>query len=279
MKNNESKTKIVVIGGSGLIGSKLVQKLTEHGFSAAAASPDTGVNSLTGEGLAEVLQGAAVVIDVTNSPSFAEAAATDFFTRSTTNLLNAEAAAGVEHHVALSVVGTELLSEKEGIGGYFRAKLAQENLIKQSPIPYSIVHATQFFEFIKMIADASTEGETVRLPPVQVQPMAADDVASAVGRVAAGSPINGIADVAGPEVFRLDEFIEKGLSARKDPRNVVTDENAGYFGAPIAETTLIPAGEAQLGTTRLDDWLAVPANVNPPQKTDAQGGVAANSAR
>jgi uncharacterized protein YbjT (DUF2867 family) len=279
MKNNESKTKIVVIGGSGLIGSKLVQKLTEHGSNAVAASPGTGVNTITGEGLAEVLQGASVVVDVSNSPSFEEAAATDFFTTSTTNLLNAEAAAGVKHHVALSVVGTDTLAEKDGIGGYFRAKLAQENLIKQSPIPYSIVHATQFFEFIKMIADASTEGETIRLPPVQVQPIAADDVAGAIGRVAAGNPINGIADVAGPEVFSLDEFIHKGLNARKDPRNVVTDENAGYFGAPIAETTLIPAGEAQLGTTRLDEWLAVPANVNPPQKADAKREVATGSPR
>lgn len=279
MKEKESKTKIVVIGGSGLIGSKLIPKLNEHGYEAIAASPETGVNTLTGEGLDKVLEGAQVVVDVSNSPSFEEQAATDFFTKSTTNLLNAEAAAGVKHHVALSVVGTEILAEKDGIGGYFRAKLAQENLIKQSAVPYSIVHATQFFEFIKMLADASTEGETVRVAPLQVQPMAADDVARAVGKVAAGSPINGTVEVAGPEVLRLDEFIRAGLDARNDPRRIVVDENAGYVGARIPETTLIPTGEAQLSSTRLADWLSVPANVNPPQKIDAKSGVAASSAR
>jgi uncharacterized protein YbjT (DUF2867 family) len=279
MKEEEEKTKIVVIGGTGLIGSKLVTKLNEHGFSAVAASPDTGVNTLTAEGLSEVLQGASVVVDVSNSPSFEEQAATEFFTTSTTNLLRAEAAAGVKHHVALSVVGTDILAKEAGIGGYFRAKQAQEDLISRSSIPYSIVHATQFFEFIKSIADASTEGETVRLPPAKVQPMAADDVAKAVGKVAAGSPINGIADVAGPEVFGLDELVRTGLDARNDPRIVVTDENAGYFGAPIAESTLIPAGEAELGSTRLADWLSVPANINPPQKADAKSGVATSSRR
>ena len=273
----ESKTKVVVIGGTGLIGSKLIPKLNERGYEAVAASPDTGVNTLTGEGLDEVLKGAQVVVDVSNSPSFEEQAATDFFTASTTNLLNAEATAGVKHHVALSVVGTELLSEQDGIGGYFRAKLAQENLIKGSRIPYSIVHATQFFEFMKAIADASTEGDAVRLPPVKVQPMAADDVAGAVGKVAAGNPINGITDVAGPEILTLDEFVRTGLNARKDPRSVVTDESAGYFGARIAEATLIPAGEARLGTTRLEDWLAVPANVNPPQRSDGKTGVASSA--
>jgi uncharacterized protein YbjT (DUF2867 family) len=279
MKDKESKTKIVVIGGSGLIGSRLIPKLTEHGYEAVPASPETGVNSLTGEGLEEVLKGAQVVVDVSNSPSFEEQAATDFFTKSTANLLNAEAAAGVKHHVALSVVGTDTLAEKDGIGGYFRAKLAQENLIKESPIPYSIVHATQFFEFISGLADASTEGETVRLAPIQVQPMAADDVAKAVGRVAAGTPVNGTIEVAGPEVLRLDEFVRAGLDARKDPRKIVVDEKAGYVGARIPEATLIPAGDAQLGTTRLADWLAVPANVNPPQKAGAKGGSAASSAR
>jgi uncharacterized protein YbjT (DUF2867 family) len=278
MKSKESKTKIVVMGGSGLIGSKLIPKLNEDGYDAVSASPETGVNTLTGEGLEEVLKGAQVVVDVSNSPSFEEQAATDFFTKSTTNLLNAEAAAGVKHHVALSVVGTDTLAQKDGIGGYFRAKLAQENLIKESTIPYSIVHATQFFEFIKGLADASTEGEAVRLAPVKVQPMAADDVARAVGKVAAGNPINGTVEVAGPEVLRLDEFIRAGLNARNDPRSIVVDENAGYVGARIPEATLIPAGEAQLGTTRLADWLAVPANVNPPQKADAKSG-AANSAR
>ncbi|MBP9936476.1 MAG: SDR family oxidoreductase [Pyrinomonadaceae bacterium] len=279
MKNEETKTKIVVIGGSGLIGSKLIPKLNEHGYEAVAASPETGVNTLTGEGLDEVLKGADVVVDVSNSPSFEEQAATDFFTKSTTNLLNAEAAAGVKHHVALSVVGTDTLAEKDGIGGYFRAKLAQENLIKQSPVPYSIVHATQFFEFIKMLADSSSDGENVRVAPIQVQPMAADDVAKAVGRVAAGTPINGTVEVAGPEVFRLDEFIRAGLDARKDRRNIVVDENAGYIGARIPEKTLVPAGDANLGMTRLADWLAVPANVNPPQTAKATSGVATSSPR
>ena len=279
MDKEEAKTKIVIIGGTGLIGSKLVTKLNEHGINAVAASPDTGVNTITGEGLAEALEGASVVVDVSNSPSFEEKPATDFFRTSTTNLLNAEAASGVKHHVALSVVGTDILAKEDGIGGYFRAKQRQEDLIKRSAIPYSIVHATQFFEFIKAIADASTDGEAVRLPSVKIQPMAADDVAQAVGKVAAGDPINGIADVAGPDVLRLDEFVRTGLTARNDPRNVVTDESAGYFGAPIAETTLIPAGDAQLGATRLADWLSVAANVNPPQKGDAKGGAAASLAR
>lgn len=269
MKNTESKKKIVVIGGTGLIGSRLVKKLGEHDIDAVAASPETGVNTITGEGLSDVLQGASVVVDVSNSPSFEEKAATDFFTTSTTNLLNAEAAAGVKHHVALSVVGTDILAKGEGIGGYFRAKQAQEDLITASPIPYSIVHATQFFEFIKTIVDSSTDGDTVRVPSSKVQPMAADDVAQAVGKVAAGSPINGITDVAGPEVFGLDEFARIALTARKDPRTVVTDENVGYFGARIPDTGLIPTGEAKLGATRLSDWLGVPANVNPPQKPAA----------
>lgn len=279
MKDKGSKTKIVVIGGTGLIGSKLIPKLNEHGFEAVSASPETGVNTLTGEGLNEVLKGADVVVDVSNSPSFEEQAATDFFTKSTTNLLNAEAAAGVKHHVALSVVGTDTLAEKEGIGGYFRAKLAQENLIKQSPVPYSIVHATQFFEFMKMLADASTDGETVRVAPIQVQPIAADDVAKAVGKVATGDPINGTVEVAGPEVLRLDEFLQQGLSARNDPRKVEADENAGYVGAQIAQTTLIPAGNAQLSSTRLTDWLSVPANVNPPQTSNAKREAATTSPR
>src|SRR5215216_5966659 len=193
--------KIVVIGGTGLIGSKLVTKLGEKGHEAIAASPDTGVNTLTGEGLAEVLEGASVVVDVSNSPSFEDAAVLQFFQTSTTNLLAAEAVAGVGHHVALSVVGTERLSES----GYFRAKIAQENLIKRSSIDYSIVHATQFFEFIERIADDATDGNTVRVAPVLIQPMAAEDVASAVGRISVGSPVNGVVEVAGPQQFRLDE--------------------------------------------------------------------------
>lgn len=218
--------KIVVIGGSGLIGSKLVTRLGEHGHEAVPASPSTGVNTLTGEGLAEAFIGASVVIDVSNSPSWEDAAVLKFFETSTRNLLAAEAAAGVGHHVALSVVGTDRLAES----GYFRAKIAQEELIENSSIPYSIVHATQFFEFVKSIAAEATDGDTVRLPPALVQPIAADDVAEAVGRISVGSPGNGITEVAGPEQFRLDELIRQGLAVRNDPRTVVTDPHARYFG-------------------------------------------------
>src|SRR5262250_1084334 len=203
--------KLVIIGGTGLIGSKLVTKLREHGNEAVPASPDTGVNTLTGAGLDNVLRGASVVVDVSNSPSFEEAAVMDFFTTSTRNLLDYGTAAGVKHYVALSVVGTERMQES----GYFRAKLAQENLIKASSIPYSIVRATQFFEFVKQIADYSTEGNQVRLPPALIQPMAADDIASAVGRIALGSPVNGTIEIGGPEKFRLDELVRQGLAAWK----------------------------------------------------------------
>jgi uncharacterized protein YbjT (DUF2867 family) len=247
--------KIVVIGGTGLIGSKLVKKLTEHGHQAVAASPDSGVNTLTGEGLAEVLQGASVVIDVSNSPSFEEAAVMDFFTTSTRNLLSYEAAAGVSHHVALSVVGTERIPGS----GYLRAKMAQEKLIKGSSIPYSIVHATQFFEFVKRIAAEATNGNTVRLPPVLIQPMAADDVAKAVGRIAVGAPVNGTVEIAGPEQFRFDQLIREGLSAGNDPREVVADPQARYFGATLSERSLVPAGEAWLGEIRFQEWLGQPA--------------------
>jgi uncharacterized protein YbjT (DUF2867 family) len=243
--------KIVVIGGTGLIGSKVVQKLKAHGQQAVAASPDTGVNTLTGKGLAEVLKGAQVVVDVSNSPSFEDRAAMDFFTTSTGNLLKAEAAAGVRHHVALSVVGSERLLET----GYIRAKLAQEKLIKESSLPYSIVHATQFFEFGKRIADDSTQGNTVHVPPVLFQPIAADDVATAVAKVAAGSPLNRTIEIGGPEQFRFDDFIGKVLSARHDPREVIADPNARYYGAKLSERTLIPGGGAQLGETRFADWL------------------------
>jgi uncharacterized protein YbjT (DUF2867 family) len=247
--------KIVVIGGSGLIGSKLVTRLGEHGHEAVAASPDSGVNTLTGDGLAEALDGATVVVDVSNSPSFEDAAVLEFFETSTRNLLAAEAAAGVKHHVALSVVGTERLSES----GYFRAKIVQEQLIRDSLIPYSIVHATQFFEFIKSIAAAATDGNAVRLAPVLIQPMAADDVARAVGQVSVGSPVNGIVEVAGPEQFRLDEFIRRGLTARNDPREVIADPHARYFGAQLSERTLVPGDDVRLGDTRLEDWLRQPA--------------------
>ncbi|MDT0394861.1 MULTISPECIES: SDR family oxidoreductase [Streptomyces] len=244
--------KVVVIGGTGLIGSKLVEKLKAHGHEAVPAAPNTGVNTLTGEGLAEVLQGAVVVVDVSNSPSFADDAVMEFFRTSTSNLLKAESEAGVTHHVALSVVGTERLQES----GYFRAKQVQEELIKESGIPYSIVHATQFFEFVKGIADLSTEGDTVRLAPVRFQPMYSDDVAAAVGRTAVGAPVNGVVEVAGPEAFRLDEFIRDALAAKNDPRTVVTDPEAPYSGAPVEETTLLPGPGAQLAETTFSDWLA-----------------------
>jgi uncharacterized protein YbjT (DUF2867 family) len=245
--------KIVVIGGSGLIGSKLVRKLLEHGHQAVSASPSSGVNTLTGEGLAEVLDSAAVVVDVSNSSSFEDAAVLNFFETSTSNLLDAEAAAGVDHHVALSIVGTERLSE----GGYFRAKIAQENLIKRSSIQYSIVRATQFFEFeLKRIADDATDGNTVRVAPVLIQPMAAEDVASAVGKISVGSPVNGIVEVAGPQQFRLDELIRRFLRDRRDPREVITDPQARYSGAELDERTLVPGDDATLAETRFEDWLS-----------------------
>jgi uncharacterized protein YbjT (DUF2867 family) len=243
--------KIVVIGGSGLIGSKLVNKLRERGQEAVPASPASGVNTLTGEGLAEALEGAAVVVDVSNSPSFEDTAVLRFFQTSTGNLLAAEAAAGVGHHVALSVVGTDRLSDS----GYFRAKIAQEKLITESSIPYSIVHATQFFEFINSITDAATDGNTVRLAPVLIQPMAAEDVASAVADVALGPPLNGIVEVAGPQQFRLDELVRTTLHERHDSRDVVTDPHAPYFGAELHERTLVPAADARLAETRFDHWL------------------------
>jgi alpha-beta hydrolase superfamily lysophospholipase/uncharacterized protein YbjT (DUF2867 family) len=244
--------KIVVIGGSGLIGSKLVTKLREDGHEVIAASPNSGVNSVTGEGLADAMRGASVVVDVSNSPSFEEAEALRFFETSTRNLLTHEAIAGVRHHVALSVVGTERLAES----GYFRAKIAQEKLIKTSAIPYSIVHATQFFEFLKGLADVSIEGDKVRLPPVLFQPMAADDVASALARIAVGRPVNGVLEIAGPEQFRLDELVQRRLEELKDPRKVVADSQAPYSGAKVSLRTLLPDATAQLGETRFEAWLA-----------------------
>ena len=244
--------KIVVIGGTGLIGSKVVEKLKAKGREAVAAAPSTGVNTLTGQGLAEVLKGASVVIDVSNAPSWEDSAVMNFFETSTRNLLAAEAAAGVAHHAALSVVGSERMLES----GYFRAKVAQENLIKSSSIPYSIVRATQFFEFIKGIADFSTEGKTVRLPPALIQPMAADDVASGVCRVALGSPLKGTAEIGGPEKFHLDELVRRALATWKDPRDVVADLRARYYGIKVDETTLIPGDDARLGEIHLEDWLS-----------------------
>ena len=244
--------KIVVIGGTGLVGSKLVTKLNQEGHQAVAASPSRGVNTITGEGVAAAMDGASVVVDVSNSPSFEYRAALEFFQTSTRNLETAETAAGVGHHVALSVVGTDRLVES----GYFRAKIAQEALIKASSIPYSIVHATQFFEFIESIADAATDGRTVRLAPVLFQPMASDDVATAVGRIAVGAPVNGVIEVGGPEQFRFDAFIRHFLGSRNDPREVVADPEALYFGAMLAERTLVPEEDAMRGEIRFDDWLS-----------------------
>jgi uncharacterized protein YbjT (DUF2867 family) len=244
--------KLVVIGGSGLIGSKLVTEFRDRGHEAVPASPNSGVNTLTGEGLAEVLEGAAVVGDVSNSPSFEDAAVLEFFETSTRNLLDAEAAAGVGHHVALSVVGTGRLPGS----GYLQEKLAQENLIQGSSIPYSIVHATQFFEFVGRIADEATDGDTVRLPPVLFQPIAADDVATALGRVAVGEPLNGSVEVAGPDQFRFDELVRRALTARHDPRKVVADPGSRYFGAILGERSIVPGEGARLAETRFEDWLS-----------------------
>jgi len=247
--------KIVVIGGTGLIGSKLVNQLRDQGHEAVAAAPNTGVNTLTGEGLAEVLQGASVVVDVSNSPSWEDAAVLKFFETSTRNLLKYEADAGVKHHVALSVVGTGRLSES----GYFRAKIAQEKLITESSIPYSIVHATQFFEFLKGLADISMVDGKVHLPHVLFQPMAAADVAGGVARVAVGPPLNGIVEIGGPEQFRVDDLVRRRLASLHDPREVIADPNARYAGAKLSEKTLVPGNQARLGETRFETWLTQPA--------------------
>ena len=243
--------KIVVIGGTGLIGSKLVAELREQGHEAVAASPNTGVNTVTGGGLSDVLGGASVVVDVSNAPDWDDDAVMQFFQTSSRNLLAAEAAAGVGHHIALSVVGTDRLTES----GYFRAKLAQEQLIEGSSIPYTIVHATQFFEFMNGIADGATEGDTVRLPPAFLQPMAADDVASALAEVALAPPLNRIVEIAGPDQFRLDELIRGVLRVRDDSRQVIQDEHARYFGISPGERTLLPGNDARLGATRFADWF------------------------
>lgn len=251
--------KIVVIGGTGLIGSKLVKQLREQRQEVVAASPTSGVNTLTGEGLADALKGASVVVDVTNSPSWEDAAVLKFFETSTRNLLDYEAAAGVKHHIALSVVATERLLQS----GFFRAKLVQENLIKASSISYSIIRATQFFEFVKNIADLSTEGNQVHLPPALFQPMAADDVASAIGRIAMASPVNGTLEIAGPEKFRLDELIRRDLAAHQDSREVVSDPHARYYGIEVGEKTLLPDDNARLGETRFENWLSQAAKPAP----------------
>ena len=248
--------KIVVIGGSGFIGSKLVPRLREKGHEAIAASPNSGVNTVTGEGLAEVLRGASVVVDVSNSPSWEDSAVLNFFETSTRNLLKYGAEAGVKHFVALSVVGTEGLAES----GYCRAKIAQEKLVKNSStIPYTIVRATQFFEFLKGIADISMQGDKVHLPPMPFQPMAGDDVASALARVAIEAPVNGTIEIGGPEPFRMDELIRRRLVQLNDPREVITDLNARYSGAKVDERTLVPGDDARLGETRFETWVNQPA--------------------
>jgi len=243
--------KIVVIGGSGLIGTKLVNNLRQHGHEVVAASPSSGVNILTGEGLAEALAGAQVVVDVANSPSFEDKAVLEFFETAGRNLLAAEATAGVEHHVALSVVGTDRLLAS----GYFRAKMAQENLIKASKIPYTILRATQFFEFVVAIAQSATDGHTVRLPPALMQPVVSDDVAAALADVAVKVPLNGTVELAGPEPIRLDELVRRFLSATRDARKVTTDANALYFGIELNDQSLTPGANPRLGPTRFEDWL------------------------
>jgi uncharacterized protein YbjT (DUF2867 family) len=251
--------KIVVIGGTGLIGSKVVEKLKQKGHEAIAAAPNTGVNTMTGEGLAEALADAAVVVDVANSPSFEDQVAMDFFQTAGRNLTAAEVGAGVRHHVALSVVGTDRLQDS----GYFRAKLAQERLIKSSPIPYTLIHATQFFEFARAIAQLSTDGDTVRLPPVLFQPIAAEDVASAIAEAALAEPVNDTIEIAGPDTFTLPEVIRQVLAQDGDPRKVIVDPAATYSGSKVSERTLVPGASARLGATKLDWWLS---HVPPPAK-------------
>lgn len=243
--------KITVIGGTGLIGSKLIKKLRDKGHEAFAASPSTGVNTLTGEGLAHALEGANVVVDVSNSPSFEDKAALEFFETSNRNLLKAEQAAGVSHHIALSVVGTDLLTES----GYFRAKLVQENLVKSSLIPYTIVRATQFFEFLNSIIQENTIGQTVHLPTAFIQPIASDDVAEALSQVALQMPKNGILDIAGPERFRFSEIVEKYLKATNNPRKIISDVDARYFGIKLNDNTLVSQKNAHLGSINFENWF------------------------
>jgi len=253
-----NKMKIVVIGGTGLIGSKVVNILRQRGHEVVAASPSSGVNTLTGEGLAEALKGAQVVVDVANSPSFEDKPALDFFETSGRNLLSAEKTAGVKHHVALSVVGTDRLtgSGPGSLSGYFRAKMAQENLIKASGIRFTIVHATQFFEFVKSIAQPTTGASTIQLSSVLMQPMASDDVAAAVAEIALGQPVNGMIEIAGPDQIRQDELVRQYLGATDDARKVVTDDKAGYFGIAVNDQSLVPGDNPRLGSTHYEDWLS-----------------------
>jgi uncharacterized protein YbjT (DUF2867 family) len=250
--------KIVVIGGTGLIGSKLVNILRQRGHEVVAASPKNGVNTITGEGLTEALKDAQVVVDVANSPSFEDKPAMDFFETSGRNLLAAEKSAGVKHHVALSVVGTDRLTGNGpgSLSGYFRAKLAQENLIKASGIPFTIVHATQFFEFVKGIVQSGGDGSTLRLSSVLMQPMVSDDVAAALADVALGKAVNGMIEIAGPDQIRQDELVRQYLSATGDARTVITDNKAGYFGIEVTDQSLVPGSNPRLGTTHFAEWLS-----------------------
>ena len=248
----DKNTKIVVIGGSGLIGAKLVKNLRQQGHEVLPASPSSGVNTITGEGLAEALEGAHVVVDVANSPSFEDKAVLDFFETSGRNLLAAEATAGVGHHVALSVVGTERLLAS----GYFRAKMAQENLIKASKIPYTIIRSTQFFEFVSAIAQSATDGQTVRLPPALMQPIVSDDVAAALAEIAVAEPLNGTVELAGPEPIHMDELVRRFLSANRDARKVTTDAQALYFGIKLNDQSLTPGANPRIGPTRFEGWLS-----------------------
>ena len=244
--------KIVVIGGTGLIGSKLVEQLRQAGHEPLSATPESGVDTYTGKGLEQALEGAQVVVDVANAPVWDDAAVADFFRTTTHNLLDGETTAGVGHHVALSIVGTDRLPDS----GYFRGKLAQEEAIRAAAIPYTILRATQFFEFLGRIADSSTDGDTVHLPSVLIQPEAADDVAAALADVAVSSPANGIVELAGPEAFRFDELVRRVLRAKKDPRRVTADAHARYFGAELDERSLTPGTNARLAPTRFEDWLS-----------------------
>jgi uncharacterized protein YbjT (DUF2867 family) len=244
--------KIVVIGGSGLIGSKLVKKLREDGHDALAASPASGVDSVTGEGLAEALAGAQVVVDVSNAPAWEDAAVLEFFQTSSRNLLAAEKSAGVRHHVALSVVGSDRLPDS----GYFRAKVAQEEVVKAGTVPYTILRATQFFEFIGRVVDSSTDGNTVRVPPALIQPAAGDDVAAALADVAENPAVNGTVELAGPEQIRLDELARRVLRANNDPRQVTADVHARYFGVELDDQSLTPGDSPRIAPTRFDDWLS-----------------------
>jgi uncharacterized protein YbjT (DUF2867 family) len=264
--------KIVVIGGSGQIGTRVVNRLRKQGHEVVAASPQSGVNSVTGEGLPEAVAGAQVVVDVANAPSWEDKAVLEFFETSTRNLLAADAAAGVKHHVALSVVGTERLLQS----GYFRAKMAQENLIKASKIPYTIVRSTQFFEFVGGIAQSGTVGQTIHLPPTLFQPIASDDVSAAVADVAVGAPVNGTIEIAGPERIRLDEVVRRFLRTNRDPRKVTTDVNARYYGIEVNDQSLNPGDNPRIGPTRFEDWLIRSVSQIPPTNPQPTGVAAAS---